>query len=378
MREIGLYVHIPFCESKCLYCKFVSFCNKNDEQEKYFNYLINEIKIRSKFLDNSFLVTTIFIGGGTPSFVDKKYITMIMETIRKCFNISKDAEITIESNPNSINYEKAKCYFDLGINRLSMGVQSMNNLELKALGRIHNSKQVKIALNNIKKAGFTNINCDLLIGIPYQTIFSIHNSIGALIKEGITHISCYNLILEEGTPLYKMVKNEQISVPNDDKNVKFYDFVKKMLYKHHFMRYEVSNFAKSGYECKHNINYWNCGEYLGFGIAANSYINNERTENYNDFISYYGALDSSMLPFSYKEDLTPNQKLEEYVMLGLRRTCGISISKLKDYFNYDLLNIKEKEVKQLLDLKLIVIYGDSLKATEQGFYILNQIILALL
>lgn len=382
-KEIGVYIHVPFCMSKCSYCSFVSKCASSQEIEEYFKFLKTQIIAESvNFKDR--VVKTIYIGGGTPSYVNALFIENIIDTLKKYYNMEQSAEITIECNPCSTTKEKLEIYKKAGINRISFGVQSLNDDCLKIIGRKHNSKMALNAINTAKDVGFDNISCDLLIGIPCQTEQLLLDDIKELAKAGAKHISAYMLMLEEGTKLYEqIVINKEFKVADDDACVNMYNSVYSLLKILGFNRYEISNFALNGYECKHNINYWQCGEYVGFGVSAYSYNDNKRFDGFDDFESYYNYVnkkyiiksDINLLP-PY-EVLSKEQKIEELIMLGLRQTKGVSLSTLKN-LGYNLLENKAEIIKEYLKNDLISIDEDYLSVTPQNFGACNQIILNLL
>ena len=333
------------------------------------NKLFQEIKLNS---NKNNIISSIYIGGGTPSSVDEKYIKKILNIIKENFIISSDAEITIEANPCSITYSKLLLYKEIGINRLSIGVQSLNNKSLKIIGRKHNKKQAINAIKLAKKCGFNNINCDLLIGIPNQNYFSLFNSIKKLIKLKIQHISAYMLINEKGTHLTNLIEQRKVKVASEDKSVCYYNKIRKYLKSSDYNRYEISNFSKPGFECKHNLGYWDLTEYYGFGLSAHSYVfesrysNGTRMQDYLDF------------DFNYqKEKLSSSEKIEELIMLGLRTTKGVSIQDL-NALGYDILNEKIDTLKMLETNGFIKVEDGYIQITSDNFGVANQIILKLL
>lgn len=381
--KISLYVHIPFCMSKCSYCSFISRCATKDEIEEYFKFLNVQIIAESTMVKDR-TVATIYFGGGTPSFVDEKYIVQTMNTLRQYYKIDKDAEITIECNPCSVTVNKLKAYKRVGVNRISFGVQSLNDDCLKIIGRKHNRLIALDAIKTAQKVGFVNISADLLIGIPNQTQNMLIKDIKALSNLGIKHISAYMLMLEKGTKLYEQVFiDNALNVANDEECVNMYNCAYSLLKQLNFKRYEISNFAISGYECKHNINYWDMGEYLGFGVAAHSYINGYRIEGFNRFDDYYKFVREKyilrMRPsiMTKSEKLSNEQKIEEYIMLSLRQTKGINLHTLKD-LGYDLINEKSDTINTLKRYQIIDYNKDNLYITESNFGASNQIILELL
>lgn len=312
---LGVYIHIPFCESKCHYCAFASFVRNEKEQERYINSLIEEIKNFTK--PEKRKIDTIYIGGGTPSIVSKENMQKLFDCLKENFLCSEDFEFTIEANPCSLTEEKIAFYKQNGVNRLSIGVQSLENDKLKAIGRRHDSEE---AIKKIKIASkyFDNLSCDMLIGLPAFDEEKFLNQIEYLASINIKHISAYMLQVEEGTPLVKMIDNKEIFLPDDDECVEAYEKMAKLLSKMGFQRYEVSNFAKEGFESKHNYKYWTGEDYIGFGLGAHSYFNGERFANSSNFEDYYKR------KIEYTEKITKEKRIEEHIMLGLRCKAGIS------------------------------------------------------
>lgn len=318
MSKLGIYVHIPFCESKCIYCDFASFVTPNEVKEKYFDYLIKEIEGSNQ---RGREVDTIYIGGGTPSCVDAGQIGSVINCLKDNFKVLPDAEISIECNPNSANYGKLKAYKEMGINRISFGVQSLDDETLKFIGRRHNRQGALQAIENANWAGFKNINADLLIGLPLVEGNKLCDNAKNLIDAGVTHISAYMLQVEEGTPLSKMVTENPKLLPSEDECVEEYYLLSKCLKEKGFDRYEISNFARSGYECKHNLKYWSREEYLGFGLGAHCFVGEKRISNSRNFERYFTGEKNT-------EILSVEDKIQETVMLGLRCKLGFSKEEL--------------------------------------------------
>ncbi len=363
-----IYVHIPFCDSKCYYC---NFCSANYPQEirtKYFEKLLEEIKFNS---NKNFEVSSIYIGGGTPSSVDEKYIQKILLAIKENYIIKSDAEISIECNPCSITEQKLFAYKSCGVNRISFGVQTLNNKQLKQIGRRHNKKQAKNAIKLAKMCGFSNINADFLIGIPNQSYFSLKSNLSQIIKLGVTHISAYMLINESGTKLTKLIEDKKVKVPTEDKCVYMYNKMVGYLKKKNYHRYEISNFSLQGFECKHNQGYWQMTEYYGFGLAAHSFVCGARYSNTSVMDEYLN------FDFNYqKENLSNEEIIEELIMLGLRTQNGVNKHTLKNYgYNYD---DKKEIIDNLRDNHFITEDEDYIRVCEDKFGVTNQIILKLL
>lgn len=276
MKEIGIYVHIPFCKQKCKYCDFVSFANKFEIQEKYINTVLKEVENCEK---KDFKVNTIYFGGGTPSLLESNLIIKVLNKIKEKFEVKENAEITIEVNPGTVNKKKLEQYKNNGFNRISIGLQSANNDILKTIGRIHTFEEFEECFEFAKEVGFKNINVDLMLALPTQKMEDLKDSLNKVISLKPNHISLYSLILEEGTILEKEVIEGLYVLPDDDVERKMYNLTKKILEKSGYVHYEISNFAKKGFESQHNLNCWNQEEYLGFGLAAHSYFDKKRFSN---------------------------------------------------------------------------------------------------
>ena len=370
-NKISIYIHIPFCESRCHYCDFCSSLLAESNVEKYFKYLRKEIKLQEEFLKDK-IIDTVFIGGGTPSSVDPKFIKEIMEDLSS-FKFSKDIEVTIESNPNSLTLEKAKTYFSSGINRISIGAQSFNEEILKRIGRIHKKDNIYRAIENARSAGFENINLDLMLALPGQKFSDIEDSINEVEKLNLPHISYYSLILEEGTKLYRDHDKSPLAFPNEDEDRKMYHYVVNKLEKIGLKQYEISNFAKEGFECRHNMSYWKLRDYISFGLSASSNIENLRYTNFYDFKDYYEALEKNKSPIVFSEKLSKTDRMNEFVMMGLRLNSGVDIEEFDEKFNENFLKIYEQEIEKNLKSNLIILDENNIKLTEKGRDLSNQV-----
>lgn len=378
-KELGIYIHIPFCKQKCYYCDFVSFSNKEEYIERYVETLEREID--SYDLSN-YNITTIYIGGGTPSRIPSEKIQEILEKIRQ--KISKnqtrweDIEITIELNPGTVDEEKIKKYKEIGINRLSIGLQSTNNKLLKEIGRIHTFEDFKDTYNTVKKVGFENINVDLMIGLPNQTISDVKDSLNEIIKLNPTHVSVYSLIVEENTKMEKLINNKELQLPDEELERQMYWYVKNILELNGYNHYEISNFAKKGKESKHNLNCWEQKEYIGLGLAAYSYLNGVRygnTSNIEEYINVQDFFNRSELEESgiriVDEVQTLEDKRKEYMLLGLRKIEGVSIQKFKEKFVENPIFLFRKKLEKLVNEELITIDGDCIRLTNKGLDLAN-------
>lgn len=314
MRELSIYIHIPFCEKKCDYCDFVSAKCDKEWIDKYVQKLISEI---NEFNASDYIVDSIFIGGGTPTLLSTEQFKSIVDCIKTKFSIDLK-EFTVEGNPNSYTKEKVDFYKSQGVTRLSVGVQSLNDKVLKGIGRIHTAMQAESCLQMLCESGL-DINCDFMVGLPFQTMDIIKKDIQKIVEYGVSSVSCYSLILEENTPLYKKVQAGKIVLPSDDQTVDMYDLAVKILQKSGLKRYEISNFGKP---CYHNIGYWTLKEYAGFGISSHSLISNIRYYNTASFEKYMSGIDYREI----EEVLSAIDMQKEYVMLALRMEDGILIS----------------------------------------------------
>ena len=369
MKELGIYVHIPFCKRKCAYCDFISFSGKARLIEKYVEALkreINEYKISKE----DYVVKTIYFGGGTPSFIESKYTVEILEAIKEKFNISKNAEITIEINPGTVTEEKLKDYYEVGINRISFGLQSTNSQLLKLVGRIHSYSSFLEGYNLARKTGFKNINVDLMIGLPVQTLKDVQKDLSRIIELNPEHVSVYSLIVEEGTRIEEKIKNKELYLPSEKLERKMYWEVKKKLEEAGYIHYEISNFAKTGYESKHNLSCWNQEEYLGFGLAAHSYFNNVRYSNTDDFEEYFDWPENSKI---IHERQTDEDKQKEFMLLGLRKIEGVAISDFKNKFIENPIYLYRETLNKLVTQGLIEVDIDSIKLTNRGIDLANLV-----
>lgn len=376
MNDIGIYIHIPFCKSKCYYCDFNSYDNKNDLIDKYVESLKFEILNNVELLQNK-IVKSIYIGGGTPSYINEKHIEDILVIIKQISNISDDAEITIEVNPGTCDIKKLEVYFKNGINRLSFGLQSTNDKILKDIGRIHSYKEFEEEYEKAKKVGFKNISIDLMIGLPNQTIEDNIYDLEKLIKLNPSHISVYSLHLEENTKMKVLVDTKFLSLPDDKIEREMYHNTINMLEKEGYLQYEISNFSKIGKESKHNMNYWKQGNYIGFGAGASSFVNSTRYTNETDICKYITYVQNQDTYGIRKdiEELDEEDTLKEYVILSLRLRDGINLEKFKNKFK---IGFEEKYIEniQYLTEKKLIKYsneGKNICLTDKGKDLANLV-----
>lgn len=382
-KELGMYIHIPFCQKKCNYCDFCSYSNKNALVEPYMQWLNTEIKEVGRGntldykngMDKLAVIDTIYIGGGTPSYIDSSYIVNIMKTINSNYYLASHPEITIEVNPGTVTEQKLQDYKKAGINRLSIGLQSTHNNLLKQLGRIHTYEQFKTTYQLARKAGFNNINIDIMIGLPNQTIQDVEDTIKTILDLEPEHISVYSLILEEGTKLYQDVQIQKYSLPTDEEERDMYWTAKNMLEQAGYNHYEISNFAKPTYESKHNLNCWEQKEYIGMGVAAHSYTNNIRYSNVDSIETYIQNYQNNHPEDNliFHEKQNKQSAMSEYMLLGLRKIQGISIQKFKEQYTENPIYTFRKELEKLVKQELIEIDGDAIKLTTKGIDLANLV-----
>ena len=369
-KHIGIYIHIPFCKQKCYYCDFVSYCNKDNLIEKYIQAVKKEIQLQEIKTD----IDTIYIGGGTPSYIEAKYIKEILEEI-KTKNISKEAEITIEVNPGTVTLDKLQEYKNCGINRLSIGLQSTQNNLLKTIGRIHNFEEFLETYKMARKVGFKNINVDLMLGLPNQKISDLKESLEKVLELKPEHISVYSLIVEENTPIADKIEKNELILPEEETERNMYWYVKNTLELNGFHHYEISNFAKKGFESKHNLNCWEQQEYIGIGTSAHSYVENVRYSNTENLEKYIDNIEQGT-PENNKiihEVQNENDKKKEFMLLGLRKIDGIKISEFKKVFGDNPIYLFRNELKKLSDEELIEIYDDIIRLTNKGIDLANLV-----
>ncbi|HIW21822.1 MAG TPA: radical SAM family heme chaperone HemW [Candidatus Dorea intestinavium] len=355
-KELELYLHIPFCVKKCNYCDFPSGPSTKKVQEEYVKQLIKKIEDKRDFAKD-YEVSTIFVGGGTPTILATSLLDQIFEKVFAVFKVNKKAEITTEMNPGTGNLTYLKELKKMGINRLSLGLQSTNDLELLKLGRIHTYEDFLRTFKEAREVGFDNINVDLMSAIPEQTIASWIQSLKHIARIAPEHISAYSLIVEEGTPFYEMEQKHLLNLPNEEDERRMYKETNIILKEYGYHRYEISNYAKEGYECQHNLGYWERKEYLGLGYQAASLINNKR------FVEGEEA-----------EVLTIKNQMEEFMFLGLRKMVGISSREFYKTFNKEIHHVYGKVLKDLKHKKLIRESKGYIALTEKGIDLSNYVL----
>ncbi|MDD5966317.1 MAG: radical SAM family heme chaperone HemW [Blautia sp.] len=377
MKELELYLHIPFCVKKCNYCDFLSAPAGEETRAAYVDALLEEIRGFDEPED--YEVVTVFFGGGTPSILPGQAIFRIMEALREKFSFRKEAEITLEANPGTVDKEKLSFYKKAGINRLSFGLQSADAEELKKLGRIHTWEKFLESFQLAREAGFSNINVDLMSALPGQTKESWEKTLRQILALQPEHISAYSLIIEEGTPFYQLYEKdverrdageEPELIPSEEEERAMYEATGRILKEQGYLHYEISNYAKPGCECRHNLGYWQRRDYLGFGLGASTLLNLVRYKNTEDLEAYLGG------DFSKKEFfvLTKDNQIEETMFLGLRVLEGVSKEQFREQFSCELRVVYRKELEKLEQEGLLEEEGDFVRLTSRGIDLSNPVL----
>ena len=367
---LGLYVHIPFCVQKCNYCDFLSFSADEKRKRQYIDALVREMKSwREKISD--YEVDTIFIGGGTPSVLSVTDMDSLFQGISDCFTRSQKTEFTVECNPGTVDEEKLSLYRQAGVNRLSFGMQSTMDEELHQLGRIHNYKQFLGSYELARRVGFDNVNVDIMSAVPKQTLMSYETTLHRVTKLAPEHISSYSLIIEEGTPFYEWYRE---SPPVDeDTDRRMYECTEEILSAAGYSRYEISNYAKPGRECRHNIKYWRRFEYLGLGLGASSQMGNCRFSNVRDLASYMDSVQSGEILAEEREELSSADEKAEFMYLGLRMMQGISEKEFEENFGENLMECYGEEINRCERQGLLECQGDRIFLTKRGIDVSNRV-----
>ncbi|MDF2948634.1 MAG: hemN [Sedimentibacter sp.] len=374
MKKLGIYIHIPFCKQKCNYCDFYSIKWDDESENKYIEAVISEINSYKDKLCGNYIVDTLFFGGGTPTIIKPENLGKIVDSLRGVIEIDKCSEISMEANPNTLTSENLRKYKNIGINRLSIGIQSLNDEILKKIGRIHNSTEALEAIDRAKNIGFENINADIMFNIPGQTGYDIDEAVTKIIEKGVKHISFYSLKLEKGTPMYSLEKNKKIIMPDEEIEREMYYAGRNVMEKNNLFQYEISNFAVKGFECRHNLKYWNQDEYIGLGPSAHSFMDNIRYSNPSDLKFYCDNINTSKFERIIHEQLEKNDLMFEYIMLRLRLTEGLSINEFNNKFSQDFKEVYKMQINFLVKNDLLEINSDFIRLTNKGMDISNYVI----
>ncbi|MDY3206928.1 radical SAM family heme chaperone HemW [Clostridium baratii] len=368
MKNISLYVHIPFCKQKCFYCDFKSYAGIEELENDYIDALILEIRNKCK----GYLIKTLFIGGGTPSYLSENNLSKLLKELNK-LSFLDDAEKTIECNPGTLSDEKIKIIKENNINRISMGLQTTKNNLLKNIGRIHTIEEFKANYKRVRELGIENINIDIMFGLPNQSLEDYKETLEDIVKLNPEHISAYSLIIEEGTYFYKLYEENKLNIPNEDDERRMYEITKEILEDNNYKQYEISNYAKEGRECRHNKVYWELDEYIGVGVSASSFIDEKRIKNIDNIKEYIERINSnidvseSIVANSLKEDM------EEFMFLGLRMIEGVSIDKFKDKFSKDINDVYGEIINKNKKLGLLDEKNGRIYLTDKGIEVSNWV-----
>ena len=375
-KKLELYVHIPFCEKKCLYCDFLSFSAEDDLHKAYVDKLIEEIRVQAKNYSD-YQISSIFIGGGTPSVIKAVYISNIMSAIYEAFIVESLAEVTIECNPGTVDIDKLLVYKQSGINRISVGLQSSVDKELQHLGRVHTYADFLYSYEKIRESGYKNVNIDLMSALPWQTLDSWKSTLKKVVMLKPEHISAYSLIIEEGTEFSKIYGSPEGRkfLPTEEVEREMYHSTIDILKNYGYERYEISNYAKLGYESKHNIGYWTGEEYLGFGIGASSYVYGRRFHVEKDIKKYLDInMKRDIMPlYQNIHELSTKEKMEEFMFLGLRLTKGVLVTDFYDRFGMELIDVFEKPIQKNISFGLLKYENLYLRLTDKGLDLSNRV-----
>jgi oxygen-independent coproporphyrinogen-3 oxidase len=369
MNTYSLYIHIPFCKKKCSYCDFPSYAGCENLIPEYIEALKAELGYYSSLYDRP-SVKTIFVGGGTPTLLPEEHISSLFESINNDFDVQPDAEITVEANPGTVTKEKMKALTGSGVNRISLGAQIFNNPLLKKLGRIHLEHEINEAYDLIREAGIKNVNLDLMFALPEENINDWRDSLVKAVRLNPEHISTYNLQIEEGTPLYAEKLEGNLLLPEEEDELKMYKLAIAFLKENGYGHYEISNFAREGFECEHNITYWTMQDYIGVGAGAHSFINNIRIEN-TPYLEKYLSKDLAAIKTEHVN--TKKESMQEMIFLGLRLLKGFHLNDFTSRFGIGMREIYKKELAELKDEELLEMDGKYVKLTENGLFLANEV-----
>lgn len=368
MKKVGCYIHIPFCHKKCYYCDFCAYMNLENRIDSYIKNLIKEIELCQQKLCVD--IDSIYIGGGTPSYIDGKYIEDIVKSLEK-FNINSLKEFTIECNPNSISKDKLLLYKNLGINRISLGVQSFDDKVLKAIGRDHTADIALSDIDLIRNVGFENLSFDLMLNLPKQDYKSVKKDLKIVKNISPEHISWYSLIIEQGSRFYNLDKKGQLDLMDDDQEVEIFDEIINKLSHMGLSRYEISNFAKKGYESYHNKKYWEGEGYIAFGMSGSGYLNNYRYSNTKNFIHYNNMINKNTLPIKDFEIIDDEQREIEYIIFKLRESSGINLRDFESKFGVSFIDKYKDQIEKFIDQDYFII-DQSFRFSKKGMDLSNQ------
>lgn len=374
-KPLAVYIHIPFCEKKCLYCDFLSAPAGEQARARYVEALLCDCSLTLTKLAEEYFVTSIFLGGGTPSVLKNAQIVQILHTVFAAIEAAEDAEVTMEVNPGTVSEDYFAALLSAGVNRISFGLQSVNEEELHTLGRIHDYQAFERNYHAARAAGFTNINVDLMYNLPGQTKESWKETLGRVMEKEPEHISAYSLIIEEGTSFYSLYEEGKLCLPKEDEQDAIDEVTVQMMKQHGYRQYEISNYAKEGYACRHNIVYWRRGDYIGIGLGAASLLGNCRFLRTKDSAAYLLQAEKKKFEEEEKQYLSKKEAMEEYMFLGLRMCEGVSIREFEKNFGVPMTEIYGNVLEDLRKKELLVQEGDRVYLSERGRMIGNLVFL---
>ena len=378
MEPISIYIHIPFCVRKCAYCDFTSFPGRGAQMEAYLSAVCHEMRAQAAFFGRR-RVRTVFLGGGTPTLMTGEQAQRLLDALRACFDLAPDAEITMEGNPGTVTAQSLAAYRAAGVNRLSLGVQSLDDGLLAAIGRIHTAAQAREAVSMARTAGFENVNLDLMLGLPGQSVAQWERTLEEAIALAPEHLSCYSLIVEEGTPLSaQLERGECAPLPDEDALCRMDEITAQWTAQAGFARYEVSNYAKPGRECRHNIVYWACEPYLGLGCAAHSDMDGRRFYNPSDWAGYLRMAQSGTTARDAEGESTRQERMFERMMMGLRMVRGVDCARFARDFGAQPEEVWKEALARNVRVGLMERRGDFLRLTQRGMQVMNSVLVELL
>ena len=378
MEPISIYIHIPFCVRKCAYCDFTSFPGRGAQMEAYLSAVCHEMRAQAAFFRRR-RVRTVFLGGGTPTLMTGEQAQRLLDALRACFDLAPDAEITMEGNPGTVTAQSLAAYRAAGVNRLSLGVQSLDDGLLAAIGRIHTAAQAREAVSMARAAGFENLNLDLMLGLPGQSVAQWERTLEEAIALAPEHLSCYSLIVEEGTPLSaQLERGECAPLPDEDALCRMDEITAQWTAQAGFARYEVSNYAKPGRECRHNIVYWACEPYLGLGCAAHSDMDGRRFYNPSDWAGYLRMAQSGTTARDAEGESTRQERMFERMMMGLRMVRGVDCARFVRDFGAQPEEVWKEALARDVRVGLMERRGDYLRLTQRGMQVMNSVLVELL
>ena len=378
MEPISIYIHIPFCVRKCAYCDFTSFPGRGAQMEAYLSAVCREMRAQAAFFGRR-RVRTVFLGGGTPTLMTGEQAQQLFDALRACFDLAPDAEITMEGNPGTVTAQSLAAYRAAGVNRLSLGVQSLDDGLLRAIGRIHTAAQAREAVSMARAAGFENVSLDLMLGLPGQSAAQWEQTLAEALALAPEHLSCYSLIVEEGTPLSaQLERGECAPLPDEDVLCRMDEITAQLTAQAGFARYEVSNYARPGRECRHNIVYWACEPYLGLGCAAHSDMDGRRFYNPSDWAGYLRMAQSDTTVREAEGESTRQERMFERMMMGLRMVRGVDCARFARDFGAQPEEVWPEALSRDVRVGLMERRGDFLRLTQRGMQVMNSVLVELL